>query len=304
MGTIPDHTRSCKESWTIIANTLINVNTRGETKTLKSDSNIWLLYWNNATEYLEWKYSGKNVKNDSKPTKTEIFYHLVSWKISASVDFRHPEATRLTLTTRVEVSKIISAERRCFRSWTFFSADSENIKNTSVVSDLIGPDFLWINKNGLKNRRKLLSRCLRRYYDDLKHYVLEYSRYREFLLPKFVKNPNSVTSFCWLLYASASPNDLSDRKINCQMGFLGERWATLWKKSFDKRVFLVSAFYKVACLYRDFYFSSPLSHWKVHYLILLNRASKNNLLLIWYLRGLMCRTKGFWRHRSGVWTTV
>ena len=47
--------------------------------------------------------------------------------------------------TRVEDPEIISAKQRCFRDLTFFSADSENMKDISTVSDLISSDFLWIN---------------------------------------------------------------------------------------------------------------------------------------------------------------
>ena len=51
------------------------------------------------------------------------------------------------ITTRVEIPEVISAEQRCFRVLTFFSADSENMINISAVQLCFRADQLWFSLN-------------------------------------------------------------------------------------------------------------------------------------------------------------
>ena len=54
---------------------------------------------------------------------------------------------QLHITSRVEVPEIISAEQRCFIVLTFFSADSEEMKNISADQLCFSADQLWFFLN-------------------------------------------------------------------------------------------------------------------------------------------------------------
>ena len=81
------------------------------------------------------------------------------WKNLTSSSWE-PIILKMSNTTRVEVPEIISAEQRCFRDLTFFSADSENMKNVSA-DQLFQSWWLLILSESALFRTEKFTRCFR-----------------------------------------------------------------------------------------------------------------------------------------------
>ena len=111
-------------------------------------------------------FNGRKIENALLVASNHIgcWYDMNTWKIFVFLrvwvekipknEFYHGHLIKiwynlayLIITTRVEVPEINSAEQRCFIVLTFFSADSEEMKNISADQLCFSADQLWFSLN-------------------------------------------------------------------------------------------------------------------------------------------------------------
>ena len=87
----------------------------------------------NFFEYSElplWFYEIMNCDSKAKKKQTELG---ICWRECETRYCKIETPNIAYLTTRIQVSEEFSAEQRCFRDSTFFSAEAENRKNISAA---------------------------------------------------------------------------------------------------------------------------------------------------------------------------